>query len=274
MRTIFLLLFVYSFAFGSDPSSMKAYIEKTGKTPNEFIIDKFNQKKYVILPEIHRLKHEVEFVTSLLSDLQKAEVYTLALDFGNVEDQSKIDKLLNSKSFHRDLAIDIMRNYKDDGIFGYQEYLDFYKRVWDLNQVSQKKFRIIFLGNTKTKINLSDKSLIIAKNIKYDNAYTIGFHTAIQKDMDEVYDILTSKNPVAFDIKTAPYKVNYDGYVFLKSHDDFEPLTWIDDFIDESYLQTVKNYFKDLKVETVGYANDVCRAYHWVTFEMEKGKIL
>jgi hypothetical protein len=277
MKTLLLLLFVCSMAFAGNTQDMKSYIEKTGKEPVQYVADKFKEKDVVIFSEVHKLKHEIEFVKSLIPVLGNSGVYNIAVTFGNTRDQEKMDNLLKGKEFDKELAMEIMRNYKCKGICGYQEYLDLYKAVWDANKINNAKFRIILLGNTNMPSKTGGKTLVISSadmsNQSSSNTCIVKFHTAKQKDMNEVYDILTNKMPVAFDINNSPVKSNSDGYIFLKSPKEFEPLTWIEGFINNEYLQEVKNSFKHLPLESVDYATEVCKAFDWSDYESQRGTI-
>jgi len=279
MKKLIILLLIYTYAFAGNPMNTKTFIEKTGKEPTQYILDKFKQKNYVVFCEPHKLKHEVEYITSLIPALYKDGVFNLAIEFGNVEDQAKMDELINNSDFNRDLAIEIMRNYTEYGIWGYQEYLDLYKTVWELNKLSNtNKFRIILLGNLNTPIDLPAGTLIIANpscykvlNLNQKDFFSIIFHTAVQTDMDSAYNLITNKNPIAIDIAKSPIDLKCDGYIFLKPREDFEPLTWIDNFIDESYMPVVKKYYKNLNIETIDYAIDLCKAHNWMDFELARG---
>jgi hypothetical protein len=275
MKTLMILLFACSMAFAGNTNDMKSYIEKSGKEPAQYVADKFKVNDVVIFSEIHKLKHEVEFVKSLIPVLGNSGVYNIAIEFGNAKDQVKMDKLLSGNVFDNDLAMEIMRNFKGNGILGYREYMDLYKTVWEANRTNNSKFKIILMGNTKQAAKFSGKSLVLASsNMTKDNiqnACIIKFHTAKQKDMNEVYDILTNKTPVAFDLTNSPIKTNADGYIFLKSPREFEPLTWIDGFINDDYLPVVKNNFKHLPLESIDYATEVCKACDWSDYESQRG---
>jgi hypothetical protein len=166
-------------------AALKTYIEKSGKEPGQYVIDKFNSKKVVILSEFSRLKHEVEFVKSLLPKLYSNGIYNLAIEYGNKEDQANMDKLLNNSNYDRNMAVQILRNFKQYGVWGYKEYMDIFKAAWDINNGSipgNKKFRIVLMNsekyqNGKTDIALRNKEMaeIIDKEILSTGAKALVF---------------------------------------------------------------------------------------------------
>jgi hypothetical protein len=131
--------------------ALKSFIEKSGKEPSQYIVDKFKSKDIIILSEFNRLKHEVDFVKSIIPNLYRNGIYTLAMEFGNKEDQNRMNKLLGAEYFNRELAIDILRNFTEYGIWGYKEYLEIFKAAWSVNQSltpSSQKFNIILLSSS------------------------------------------------------------------------------------------------------------------------------
>jgi hypothetical protein len=351
--------------------AIKSFIDKNGKEPTQYIIDKFKEKDIVILSEFNRLKHEVQFVKSLIPKMYFNGIYTLAMEFGNKEDQSKVDNLLNKEFYNEDLALGILRNFTEYGIWGYQEYLDIFKEAWRMNQgltTNAPRFRIVLLSSStissptnlfgsvnilnknkimaevieKEIINKGKKALIFitsshseyctlsfkALNIetrekdikssmltgilskKYPNkVFAVLFHspwTVVDKQSSKLKGLvkplegeidgaleLIGNNPVAFDIAGSPmekladkmsvyYYLNNeytlsclcDGYIYLKTYQEYEYVSWIPEFIDENYLWVVKEYFKkvnpDLPMETIGYASDFCSAIGRNLFELAK----
>ncbi len=110
----------------------------------------------------------------------------MAIEYGNTEDQSAIDQLLTAQSFDEESAKIIMRNFKDYGIWGYQEYLDMFRQAWEVNRYltkKEKKFRIVLLsqaGNPnadkkKTMASIIEKE-ILSKNEKA-LVYISAFHS-------------------------------------------------------------------------------------------------
>jgi hypothetical protein len=72
------------------------------------------------------------------------------MEFGNKEDQEKVDKLMGGYSFNEELAWEIMRNFREYGIWGYQEYFNIFKAAWNVNLFltpSAPKFRILLLSS-------------------------------------------------------------------------------------------------------------------------------
>ena len=343
---VLFLIFMFSFSFisfgrsGKDQlNAMKGYIDKSGKEPQQYVISKFEKCDIVILNQFNNLKHEVEFVNSLIPAIFDEGVNTLAMEFGNREDQNKVDALIFAKNFDEETAKRILFDFKEYGIWGYQEYLELLRTSWSVNKgikENDKKFRIVMLNSPS--IRSSEKNSEFAKMIERellskgkkalvyvsachshncknsstaeiyplkarfssnlsDKVFSIALHSpwmateksdgnfkALVRPADGLIDEVLAKTgykPVGFDINNSPFcnikdsrSVYYDrkndynlnmvfnGYIFLKEYSDYEPLTWIENFITFDNLYEVKKYYRginsELKIETVEYATDLC----------------
>ncbi len=124
------------------------YIKNNHLTPEEYVISKFSDHDYVFIGELHRIKHDVNFISSLIPSLYKNGITNLAIEFGASSNQSLLDSLLSMKQWNQDFSYQIASK----GFFiswGYKEYLDILKKAWEFNQTLeevQPKFRIIYLN--------------------------------------------------------------------------------------------------------------------------------
>jgi hypothetical protein len=118
------------------------------KTPEEYVISKFKTYDFVFLGEHHRIKHDADFVASLIPVLHKNGINVLAYEFGEHTNQQLLDSLLNMKKWDEQFAYQIAsKGYYIT--WGYEEYLNIIKEAWKLNQTikdNDKKFRIVFVG--------------------------------------------------------------------------------------------------------------------------------
>jgi hypothetical protein len=111
---------------------------------NEFVIDKFQDHDVIFLGENHAIKENVDFVVNLIPDLAKHGVLLLGMEFGAVEDQAKLDTLVTAKAFDDQLARDLLYSY--NVAFPYQEYMNIYRAVHQVNQTSKVPMRVLNLS--------------------------------------------------------------------------------------------------------------------------------
>ncbi len=123
------------------------YLQNHWKSPEKYVIGKFQDHDYVFIGEYHRIKHDVELISKLIPLLYKNHIYNLAIEFGIYNDQHLIDSLITAPHFNRKLADSIVFSYYP--VWGYKEYIDIYEAAWKVNnsvQSDQAKFRVINLG--------------------------------------------------------------------------------------------------------------------------------
>ena len=129
-------------------TDLKAYLEENWKSPENYLIDKFNNYDYILVGEFHRIKHDVDFVKGLIPKLYENGIYNLAIEFGSFKQQHLLDSLLNLPNFNRKLAREIY--YKTDPTWNLKEYIDIYEEAWKLNSTlsnNDRKFRVINLND-------------------------------------------------------------------------------------------------------------------------------
>ncbi len=129
-------------------TDLKIYLDNNWKSPENYIIDKFDNYDYVFIGEYHRIKHDVELIKDLIPRLYKKGIYNLGFEFGNYQYQHLSDCLLNLTHFDRKLARKIM--FKSLPTWNYKEYIDIYETAWVVNHSehsdNNKTFRIINLS--------------------------------------------------------------------------------------------------------------------------------
>jgi len=146
---MFLMLFSISgYSQQGAIEECRTYLEKSGLSPEKYVISKFEQYDYVFLGEYHRNKQDVDFVTSLIPDLYKNGIRNIAYEFYQYENQSIVDSLMTAKEWdEKKLYHNLSKGY--DIMWGYFEYLDLFKKVWEFNQTlnpDQPAFRVVLLG--------------------------------------------------------------------------------------------------------------------------------
>ncbi len=131
------------------------YLKENWKSPEDYVISKFSDYDIVFIGELHRIKHDVELIQNLIPRLYKAGIYNLGMEFGNYEDQNEVDLLITADEYDENLARKIM--FKSGHYWGMKEYIDIYKKAWELNKSLDEgapKFRVVNLdyrANWKAK---------------------------------------------------------------------------------------------------------------------------
>ena len=153
------LSFLFVLGFTSQKKEMKEispeekqelgqYLKEHWKSPEDYVLEKFKDHDVVFIGESpHRVKHNLEFIHNLIPRLYQAGVYNLGIEFGCYEYQDKVDKLITANEYDEDLARLIM--FKWYIIWGNKEYMDIYKKAWELNKSLPEgapKFRVVNLS--------------------------------------------------------------------------------------------------------------------------------
>ena len=126
-----------------------AYLKANGKPPIEYVVDKFKQHDVVILGEGHRVRETCEFVSDLIEPLYyQAGIRYLAMEFLKYKNTSLANQLVTGETYDEELVLDLFRDYGE--IWGYQEYMDILRAVWQVNHTlppKAKKFIVIGLDS-------------------------------------------------------------------------------------------------------------------------------
>lgn len=158
LKTIFLLLPLILFCDLLSQKPMKEispeeeqelvqYLKAHWKSPEDYVVEKFSNYDIVFIGEYHLIKHDVELIHNLIPRLYKAGIYNLGVEFGCYEYQDKVDALTTGDKYDENLARWLM--FKFFVAWGYREYMDIYRKAWELNKSLPKdapKFRVVNLG--------------------------------------------------------------------------------------------------------------------------------
>jgi hypothetical protein len=129
-----------------EKTALVQYLKSSWQTPNEYILSKFRDHDLVFLGEGHKFKHDVELVQNLIALLYKNGVANLGIEFGCFEYQDQADRLITAETYDERLARWLM--FKWAPYWPYQEYLDIYRKAWELNKSlpsDAPKFRVVHL---------------------------------------------------------------------------------------------------------------------------------
>ncbi|WP_281613240.1 hypothetical protein [Flammeovirga sp. SubArs3] len=133
---------------------------KSSPSPEDYVIDKFEDHSIVLLGEDHGIKQNLDFVRNMIPTLYENGIYQIGMEFGAFEVQDLLDSLLAAPEYHDALAKEMMYFYNVG--WAYKDYRDIYKSAWEFNQTlqpDQRKFRIVNLSYhfDWTKFNMDDK---------------------------------------------------------------------------------------------------------------------
>lgn len=123
------------------------YLQNNWKSPEKYIIDKFQDHDIIFLSEDHGIKHNLLLVQDIIPFLYKVGVYNVGMEFGASEDQDRLDSLVTAPKYDENIARKIMFSYNVG--WALKEYMDIYKAAWNLNRSlssDAKKFRIVNLS--------------------------------------------------------------------------------------------------------------------------------
>ena len=127
-------------------NELLAYLKTKGMSSEDYVVSKFKDHDIVFLGEHHFIKHDVEFVQSLIPVLYRNGIMDLGIEFGCYELQAEADALLAADAYDEERARRLM--FKWGSYWPYVEYLGLYKKAWELNRSLPRdapKFRIVSL---------------------------------------------------------------------------------------------------------------------------------
>jgi len=113
----------------------KDFPEKLDKLqdPIEYVLGKLEDYDLVMIGERHWVREEPIFIQNLIRRCyEKNAINVVFLEFGKFEDQGKIDAFMESDKYDSKPVIDVLRNSYEFG-WGYQEYFDIFKLIYDEN---------------------------------------------------------------------------------------------------------------------------------------------
>ena len=125
-------------------SELKDYLLNEGKAPLDYVLDKFENHEIVLLGEMHYIRQQVEMYHQLIPLLPEHGISLFATEFGRREDQALIDELLGKEQF--DFPLAKLITLRQEAFWGYQEYLDVYRLIWEQNRKNPPDRQIRCIG--------------------------------------------------------------------------------------------------------------------------------
>ncbi|MFB0554672.1 MAG: hypothetical protein ACETWQ_15325 [Phycisphaerae bacterium] len=122
----------------------KDFPEKLDKfqDPIEYVLGKLEDYDLVMIGERHWVREEPTFIQNLIKRCyEKNAIDVVFLEFGKFKEQGKIDSFMDSAEYDPKPVIDVLRNSYELG-WGYQEYFDIFKLIYDENRKRNPSERI------------------------------------------------------------------------------------------------------------------------------------
>jgi len=122
----------------------------------EYVLEKLKTHDLVMIGERHWTHEEPMFLQEILRHCyDRSPINYLYLEFGRFVDQSKLELFLSSASYDPRPVIEILRDSYELG-WGYQEYLDIFRLVYEMNQSSppSQRVEIILTAGPPDEIDL------------------------------------------------------------------------------------------------------------------------
>jgi hypothetical protein len=129
--------------------TLENYLVEHYMNPEDYVVNMFTDHDIVFTGEYHRIKHDLALIHNLIPRLYENGIFTLGIEFARREDQSLIDSLLKGITYDESLAQRILFNFMPT--WGYQEYADIYKVVWQLNNTipeGSRRFHVLGLNGS------------------------------------------------------------------------------------------------------------------------------
>lgn len=133
--------------------------EKSLQDPIEYFLKKLKDYDLVMIGEHHYTKEQPTFIQDLIKRCYKENIIDfIFLEFGEFEDQGKVDAFLNSEKYDTQPIMEALKNSTTMG-WGYQEYFDIFKTIYFENQKRPEKERIkiILVDGPPSSIQIRDK---------------------------------------------------------------------------------------------------------------------
>ncbi len=134
----------------ADHEPFVTYLKTNGKPPIEYVVEKFRQHDVVMLGEQHEVREVCEFISNLIEPLYyQANVKYFAMECLKHKNQHLANKLVTGEVYDEQSVLQLFRDFGFP-IWGFQEYMDILKAIWQLNQTlppGKEKFKVICLEN-------------------------------------------------------------------------------------------------------------------------------
>jgi len=131
-------------------------IAQSFQDPIEYVLGKLRDYDLVMIGERHWVREEPIFIQNLIKRcFEKNTINVVFLEFGKFEDQGKIDAFMESDKYGPKPVIDVLRNSYEFG-WGYQEYFDIFKLIYDENSNRSpfERIKLVLVDTSLDSFNL------------------------------------------------------------------------------------------------------------------------
>ena len=116
--------------------------EKTLSDPTTFVLQKLDDYDLVMIGEQHWIKEEPAFINDLIKRCyEKDAIDFLFLEFGEFAYQKNVESFLQANEYDPQPIVEMLKNMTEIG-WGYQEYFDIFKTVYEENKVKPENERV------------------------------------------------------------------------------------------------------------------------------------
>jgi hypothetical protein len=127
--------------------------------PIEYVLGKLEDYDLVMIGEHHWTHEQPAFIENLIKRCyEEHAIDFLFLEFGEFQDQGKIDIFLESKEYDPQPVVEVLRNSTDMG-WGYQEYFDIFKTIYFENKErpESRRIKIIMVDGPPSTVNMDEE---------------------------------------------------------------------------------------------------------------------
>jgi hypothetical protein len=130
-----------------DRARLLEHWQKYDRAPQDYLVGKFRDNRWVFVGEYHRIRHDVELIGSLVPVLHETtDVRHLAWEFLCRDRTEEANRLVTAETYDRETTVDFFRGQFPG--WSYQEYLDIFEQTWKSNRRFAKErgpFRLVGL---------------------------------------------------------------------------------------------------------------------------------
>jgi len=158
------LIFTVGFGVEKDSANQNSLaknnsVEKSEKSlqdPIEYVLEKLQHYDLVMIGERHWTHEEPVFIQNLIKHCyDKNAIDVVFLEFGSFENQWRIDSFFKSNKYDPKPVMDTLRNETEFG-WGYQEYFDILKLIYDENSKKPptERIKVVLVDGSLEGVNL------------------------------------------------------------------------------------------------------------------------
>jgi hypothetical protein len=130
--------------------TLKEHLQSYYRSPEQFIVEAFEDHDVVFIGGIGDssvIKEHVDLVVKAIPLLHKNGIHTIGIEHALYNDQASIDELVTAQRYDEAKTNQIL--FDRHVMWGYREYADIFKEVWNVNQYlksDQEPMRIVGLS--------------------------------------------------------------------------------------------------------------------------------